>query len=359
MRECWRIADSLWNCINPELPGIFSRLEVLGVPWSQDIPGTTLDAIYLGNHSGGKPPAPIIQRWIVANECEPLTSNQMDLLAGMIHAMNAADWARLWAAEIAEYNPLSNYDMRETLEDEKTREETGEGSVTYGKTKSKSDSSTTGYGSTETRTDNLTDGYDSTTTRTDNLIDGYGSTETRTDNLQTARTGTETTATSRTDTGTTESIHSVYGLNSATGAPSDKDEGETSGSSTGQETLTHNTTDSQTGTQATGKTGSDTHTGTQATAKTGSDTHTGTQATAKTGSDTFTGTGTETEGGSDTREDSKTENESHSYTLTRAGNIGVTTAQDMLTQERALRAWRFFYDRVFPDVDRLLTLCIY
>lgn len=331
MRECWRIADSLWNCIDPEIPGIFVRLEALGVPWSQDIPGTTLDAIYLGNHSGGKPPSPIIQRWIVSNDAEPLTSNQMDLLAGMVHAMNAADWSRLWEAEVTEYSPLSNYDMRETLEDEKTREENGEGSVTYGKTKSTSDSSSTGYGSTETRTDNLTDGYNSTTTRTDNL--------------QTARTGTETTATTRTDTGTTDNTHSVYGLNSTTGAPSDKDEGETSGTSTGQETLTHNTTDSQTGTQAT--------------ARTGNDTHTGTQATAKTGTDTYTGTGTETEGGSDTREDSKTANETHSYTLTREGNIGVTTAQDMLTQERALRAWRFFYDRVFPDVDRLLTLCVY
>lgn len=44
--------------------------------------------------------------------------------------------------------------------------------------------------------------------------------------------------------------------------------------------------------------------------------------------------------------------------LTRKGNIGVTTSQQMIESEREL--WNyFFYDRVFKDIDRFLTLSIY
>ncbi len=57
-------------------------------------------------------------------------------------------------------------------------------------------------------------------------------------------------------------------------------------------------------------------------------------------------------GGSDTRE--------HSYTLTRHGNIGVTTSQQMIESERNLWVlWQYFYDVVFPDINRVLTLSIY
>lgn len=58
------------------------------------------------------------------------------------------------------------------------------------------------------------------------------------------------------------------------------------------------------------------------------------------------------------RTDSGTDDTSHSRTLTRSGNIGTTTTQQMLQSEIELRAWEYF-DRVFADVDRLLTLQIY
>lgn len=45
-------------------------------------------------------------------------------------------------------------------------------------------------------------------------------------------------------------------------------------------------------------------------------------------------------------------------TLTRSGNIGVTTSQQMLESELNLRAYRFF-ERVYKDVDSILTLPIY
>lgn len=45
-------------------------------------------------------------------------------------------------------------------------------------------------------------------------------------------------------------------------------------------------------------------------------------------------------------------------TLTRSGNIGVTTSQQMIESEIELWKWNFI-ERLFEDVDRLLTLKIY
>ena len=45
-------------------------------------------------------------------------------------------------------------------------------------------------------------------------------------------------------------------------------------------------------------------------------------------------------------------------TITRSGNIGVTTTQKMIEEERALWVWNYF-EQVFKDLDRELTLPIY
>lgn len=351
--------DYLWECINPEIDGIFERLDTLGVPWSDDISPSTLDDVYLGTYSGGKPPAPIVKRWAIYNDAR-LTNDQMNRLANMIHAMNISDWARLWSAEVSQYNPISNYDMVEELTDDiKEREENISDSTTYGKTSTRTVNLTDGYGNSVTRTDNLTDGYGGTVTRTDNLTDGHGESITRTDNLTGTHTGTDSTERTKTANIDNEATRSVFGLNSLDAVPSDTETNETIDTESGEDTVTYNTTDTQSGTVTTAHSGNDTHTGTQATARTGSDTHTGTQTTAKSGSDTHTGTDTDALSGSDETEGSRSSLETRSYTLTRSGNIGVTTAQDMLTQERVLRAWRLFYDRVFPDLDRVLTLATY
>ena len=41
--------------------------------------------------------------------------------------------------------------------------------------------------------------------------------------------------------------------------------------------------------------------------------------------------------------------------LTRSGNVGVTTTQTMLLSEVDVRAFNIFLDRIFYDVDRVLT----
>lgn len=57
--------------------------------------------------------------------------------------------------------------------------------------------------------------------------------------------------------------------------------------------------------------------------------------------------------------DTGSDRQSHSYELTRSGNIGVTTSQQMIESERSLWMWKYFYDVVFPDVDRMLTISVY
>lgn len=129
----------------------------------------------------------------------------------------------------------------------------------------------------------------------------YGKTETLTNNLSHGKTGTETTAPNLTRT----TDNKIHGFNSSTGVSAD----EQTESTTGNSILTHNTTDTDTGTETTVNSGSDTYT--------------------------------------------------RDHTLTRSGNIGVTTSQQMIESERELWLWSYFYDVVFPDVDRVLTIPIY
>lgn len=58
-------------------------------------------------------------------------------------------------------------------------------------------------------------------------------------------------------------------------------------------------------------------------------------------------------------ENSGTDTTDHEYKFTRSGNIGVTTSQQMITQERELLMFNYFDDIVFPDIDKVLTLQVY
>ncbi len=151
----------------------------------------------------------------------------------------------------------------------------------------------------------------------DATVTQYGKTHARVDNLSHAKTGTETDTPNLTETetpGVTETdTNRVYGFNSDSAVNSD--------------------------TQTRGRTGNNTVT------HTGQHTHTYNVTDADSGRQDLT------EGGSD----STTRN----YRLNRSGNIGVTTSQQMLQSERDLWLWNFFYNVVFPDVDKVLTIDIY
>lgn len=69
----------------------------------------------------------------------------------------------------------------------------------------------------------------------------------------------------------------------------------------------------------------------------------------------------ETKGNAGTIADveSGTNTDTRNYRLTRSGNIGVTTSQQMVESERKLWLWDFFDSIVYPDIDRVLTINMY
>ena len=57
--------------------------------------------------------------------------------------------------------------------------------------------------------------------------------------------------------------------------------------------------------------------------------------------------------------ESGTNTDTRNYKLTRSGNIGVTTSQEMIESERKLWLWDFFDNIVYPDIDKILTIQTY
>lgn len=340
---------------NWALYGIFSSLESqFNVPWkTQDI-AQELEFEYYGNISGDKLISPLVSKMLSTDS--ELSNVGIDMLAMTIYALYGVNWAKLWETLILNYNPIENYNMTERMTNDRT-------TVQYGKTHTRTDNLTHGKtgtetetpNTTETRTDNLTHGKSGTETNTPNT------TETRTDNLSHGKSGTETNTPNTTETTTPNLTNgesdTINGFNSSAGVAS----GGRTLTSTGTNTVT------KTGTEQKSYNLSDTDTGTQTTQRTGteqksynlSDTDSGTQTTQRTGTNQISYNLSDTDTGTQTDEDTGTDTHTRNYLLNRSGNIGVTTSQQMLEQERKVWLWNYFFTVVFPDVDRVLTLQIY
>lgn len=118
--------------------------------------------------------------------------------------------------------------------------------------------------------------------------------------------------------GTNKNQNGIWGFNSSESVPSDKSDGVL----TNENTTTRDLTDTETGTDTTDHTNTDTY------------------------NRSYTETGTDTTAGKSSRK------------LTRTGNIGTNTFQNLINQERDLWKWNF-YEQVFRDVDSVLTIPIY
>lgn len=136
----------------------------------------------------------------------------------------------------------------------------------------------------------------------------------RTPNLTKANTGTVKNEGS----GTSTNQNGIWGFNSSASVPSDMSDG----TATNENTTTGNLSETETGTDTTDRTNTDTY------------------------NRSYTETGTDTTAGTSSRK------------LTRKGNIGTNTFQNLLQQERNLWVYDFF-EQVFKDVDSMLTIPIY
>ena len=377
--------------------GIFSALQSYNVPWVSETVQHQLDIEYFTNRSGDKFVSPLIVKMMGG---ETLTQTEINIIAGTIYAIHGKNWDALWDTLSFEYDPIENYSMTERMTDDRTVDQ-------YGHTVTRTDAlqhTKTGTETetpniSETRTDDLqhtktgteTETPDISETRTDALQHSktgtdtltHNTSETRTDALQHKKSGTETETPNTTET-TTPALHnertdSIAGFNSSGMVQSEGSSTSATGTNTvtktGQVQTTYNTTDADTGTQTTQKTGTeatqysttDSDTGTQTTRKTGTseiehnitEAETGTQTTRKTGTSEVEHDITEEDTGTQTNAESGTDTHTRNYTLTRSGNIGVTTSQQMIQSERDLWKWNFYRDVVFPDIDSMLTLMIY
>ena len=295
MREAWT---------NPSNTGIFTQLQSLDVPWSDLGIATELNLNYHLNRSGKKIISPLIESY-TDNE-GILTAPQKAEIADAIFAIYNDKWTKLYSLLSLEYNPISNYDMTETEEIEGATE---------------TELHRTG---TETNHGTGTDAHAYTGTQT-NADTG---TET------TTHTGTKGVVTNETSTGSSEGAtdNTVYGFNSTTAVNDSGSENTTTAESERDETST--TTDNLTDTR------------TDALSHLRTDNLTDTET--RNISDQLTRNTTDAETGSNTV----------SRTLTRSGNIGVTTSQQMIQASIELWRWNFF-TQVFEDIDTILTISTY
>lgn len=255
--------------------GVFSPMS--NAPWADTMSGTNLDILYLDGHSGERYCSNFINHRL--NDSDVLSSDNRTLIANILWAMFGIQWTRLWATmKPAEYDPLTNYQMQETMEGTEN----------------------------STRTPDLTKGDTGTVQTTGQ--------DKRTPNLTKANTGTVKNDGSATNT----NQNGIWGFNSSTSVPSDMSDG----TATNENTTTGNLSETQTGTDTTDHTNTDTY------------------------NRSYTETGTDTTAGTKSRK------------LTRTGNIGTNTFQNLLQQERNI--WMYdFFEQVFKDVDSVLTIPIY
>lgn len=255
--------------------GVFSP--IANAPWADTMSGANLDIAYLDGHSGERYCSNFINHRL--NDSDVLSSDNRTLIANILWAMFGIQWTRLWATmKPVDYDPLTNYQMQETMEGTEN----------------------------STRTPDLTKGDTGTVQTTGQ--------DKRTPNLTKANTGTVKNDGSATNT----NQNGIWGFNSSESVPSDMSDGR----ATNNNTTTGDLSETETGTDTTDRTNTDTY------------------------NRSYTETGTDTTTGKSSRK------------LTRTGNIGTNTFQNLLQQERNIWMYNFF-EQVFKDVDSVLTIPIY
>lgn len=223
-----------------------------------------------------------------------LTDNSKTMLAMSIFSIYSNKWIRLYNILSLEYEPIENYNMIETEKTTSTNE------------------------NTDTITTNTTNSNNVTETNTGN------NTSNDTENT----TGKNTITDSRTiaENNNVTNNNSLYGFNSVSGVNSDSQNG----------TETRNSTDENTHNDDLKGTRTNEHSENINTSKVTS----------------------QKNDIKDTKDGTHTENGSQDRTLSRHGNIGVTTSQQMLNSEIELWQWNFF-SGVFKDIDTILTIQTY
>lgn len=311
--------------------GIFKYLQALNVPWKNDVTSNELDVIYHGSRSGKKFVGSIIENFLSNNV---LSNESKATIAQAIFAINQKNWVELWNTLNLEYNPIDNYNMTETenISDVHAGTLTSKGEDVT----TKNDSLTNTQNTTNTSTNKET----VTTTDTGSITKNVTENGTSKNEQDVTKSTSENTIANNANT------NQLYGFNSVEAVNSDKQIGDVTQDFTGSETVKDvtNITTTDTTTDET------------------SSTNNGTVTSENTIKNDVGVTGTTANETNVNVKRDTTDTENKTITtdriLTRKGNIGVTTSQQMIESERKLWFWSYF-EKVFADVDNILTLKIY
>lgn len=368
-----------------------------------DMTADEINLVYLYNHSGLKYCSPLLRNMSLSNPDNHITTEQLNQLAGVIYHMYGRKWKALWETFTVDYNPIENYNMIETSEVKANNSDT-ENSTTdlkHGHVVTAEDSTTNDL--IETLTHGLKVNNNSTVKNTG--TDTHNTINDLTDNengviaydtdynygkVETVENSGSNNSTTTYENGkkvitegevTANQNNSIWGFNSSeTAVPRDS----STGNNTSTQTVTNSGTDTETLTGTDTKNGTTTYSGKDTENKTETrdisaghkgtvdvtDTYNTQNATEGTtinsGEDTTTNKGTIIRGSNTTNsgidntttQNNKTGESSTNSTLQRSGNIGVTTTQQMLSQERQL--WLDnYYETLFADIDSVIAIPAY
>lgn len=393
----------------PETSGIFTVLNNYDVPWKSDNIYQSLNLTYYYNHSGQKNISPLVSG--VLGSATVLSDSDMTKVGKLVYDICNKNWVYLWDAIFAEYNPIENVDayITETTDTEHsgTNTETGSNTGTDTISKTGNDSMTLSGTDTNTKTgaetlkDTGTDTREKTGTETlkdtgtdtrtktgtektegsidqttyhheytsdiesnpggksvtQNGIYGFNSTDASNDTTSTTTVNQEITTIHRTLSIQTDSngdpvLDDDGNQIERPGKNSDVLENKHSDTTTldikdlDTEDLTHETTFNTTETE----TENLTHETTYNTIDT--------DKVDKTETTNYNNTSTDTRNLAHTLNGADSSKGTETHAQHRHGNIGVTTNQQMIESEIELRKHNFF-EIVFSDIDKYLTLSVY
>lgn len=261
------------------------------------------------------------------------------LKTSLVYNMMLDKYTKMQSLFSIEYEPLENYNMIESGTTSSTGTGEGTSEVTDNGTNTEVRDLATSYTSTgqDTATGSSTVTYDTTDTVTHNTTD------TTTFGRSVATTGNTTNTLNNTSTDTVAPFDSETFFNNT----------QTTGATSNTGTDSSNVINS--GQDNTKSTGTDTtaHTGTEGTSTSN------TTNTTKTDSGTNTGSVETTNNTQSSTSYSDTKEENGTHTLTRHGNIGVTTSQQMLESELELIPRKQVKFEFYNDIKKLLLIGIY
>lgn len=149
-----KVIDYFPDYLNSD--SLFAKMPQLGAPWSADV-GENMDVAYFTMYSGIKNPSGFLE----LNSTDSVANSEV--IAKVLYSMYGINWKRLWEAFTSEYNPIDNYNIKETVIRGETDDRSIDKDTTRDITDNGEDTTTTSENDSQNSTRNdYTYGFNST-----------------------------------------------------------------------------------------------------------------------------------------------------------------------------------------------------